>query len=160
MRLIHFEWYSSILSGPVFPLNGRLETNTNIQNLNYGYEKISSAYSPSPIGTLFFIKNYMLLWSVGSFVSLLKHVLLLSLPNSNISAHKRTRQWKAIIIYSCNFVLIIKTDVEFHFPHIHLILVEKGNFFFSCFIFKTTKQFLPFFPFIFFTRKPQLWLHP
>jgi len=29
----------------------------NIQNLIYGYEKISSAYSPSPVDTLFFIRK-------------------------------------------------------------------------------------------------------
>ena len=31
--------------------------NANIQNLIYGYEKISSAYSPSPVDTLFFIQK-------------------------------------------------------------------------------------------------------
>ena len=77
VRLIHFEWVSSILLDPVFPLNGRLGTNADIRNLIYGYEKISSAYSPSPIDTLFFIKNHMLLWSVGGFVSLLKHAHIL-----------------------------------------------------------------------------------
>ena len=51
--------------------------NANVQNLICGYEKILSAYSPSLIDTLFFTKNYMLLWSVGGFVSLLKHVRIL-----------------------------------------------------------------------------------
>ena len=53
------DWYTLsgfllFLSNPVFPLNVGLETNANIQNLIYGYEKISSAYSPSPIDTSIF----------------------------------------------------------------------------------------------------------
>jgi len=81
-HLLVWDWYTSsdfllFWLDPMFPLNVRLGTKANIRNLIYGYEKISSAYSPSPIDTLFFIKNHMFLWSVGGFISLLKHVCIL-----------------------------------------------------------------------------------
>ena len=50
--------------------------NANIQNLICGYEKISSAYSPSPVDTLFFIqKAYVALisWKFSLFTKACSH---------------------------------------------------------------------------------------
>ena len=50
--------------------------NANIQNLIYGYDKISSAYSPSPVDTLFFIqKAYVALisWKFCLFTKACSH---------------------------------------------------------------------------------------
>ena len=77
--MIHFEWISSIFVVPSVSSKWSFRNEMlNIQNLICGYEKISSADSPSPIDTLFFCpKSICCSKSVGIFVSLLKHVCIL-----------------------------------------------------------------------------------
>ena len=48
----------------------------NIQNLICGYEKISSAYSPSPVDTLFFVREAyvaMFSWKFSLFTKACSH---------------------------------------------------------------------------------------